>query len=435
MRPITIEFINHACVIIDTGSARILCDPWLSGSAFDNGWDLLVATGLTINDLDFTHIWLSHEHPDHFCPAELKRLAEERRKNTPVLYQKTRDGRVLSFCKALGYQPVELYPFEARRLTEDTTVMCDAVAGYDSWLHVDSPGGSVFNANDCRLWNPADLKEIKDKIGYLDLLMTQFGYANWAGNPDDDDSPKRAAAKSLRQVQAQVEYLAPKRVLPFASFVWFSHKENHFWNRRAVRVHDVVPKLEALGTKPVVMFPGDHWRLGDPFDNQAALAHWDRAYKAVDGRYLHEAEPLDLSALQKTFEGMRNRLKQRNDWEAIMALKYSGDLPASLVYLTDLGQAASFDIAEGLGEIDSPPEDCDVRLGSAALNYLMKYNWGRGTVTINGRFEANYKTLWRFFRQTRINYANNIGQFYPENLCREEVLNSRSFIMELVGDY
>ena len=49
-----IRFINHACFIIDTGPIKILCDPWLTGSVFQDGWDLLVPTGKSIEELEFT---------------------------------------------------------------------------------------------------------------------------------------------------------------------------------------------------------------------------------------------------------------------------------------------------------------------------------------------------------------------------------------------
>jgi L-ascorbate metabolism protein UlaG (beta-lactamase superfamily) len=93
----SIEFVNHACVIIDTGHERILTDPWLGGTAFDDGWSLVAETGRTINDLDFSHIWISHEHPDHFSPRDLKALAPERIAKTPLFYQRTPDGKVAAF--------------------------------------------------------------------------------------------------------------------------------------------------------------------------------------------------------------------------------------------------------------------------------------------------------------------------------------------------
>jgi hypothetical protein len=101
--------------------------------------------------------------------------------------------------------------------------------------------------------------------------------------------------------------------------------------------------------------------------------------------------------------------------------------------LTDHGRSVAFDIVDGLQPANMQRGDCDICLSSEALAYVMNYDWGRGTVTINGRFEASYKTLWRFFRQTKICYANNIGKRYPESLTRAEVMSDYSFILELVS--
>ena len=70
----TIEFVNHASVLINYGKIGILSDPWYSQSVFHNGWRLLYENREEYIDkvLDnTTHIYLSHEHPDHFNPAYL----------------------------------------------------------------------------------------------------------------------------------------------------------------------------------------------------------------------------------------------------------------------------------------------------------------------------------------------------------------------------
>ena len=62
-----LQFLNHASVKVITDKVRITSDPWYSGAAFNNGWDL-IRTGGDLIDIgsDATHFWLSHEHPDHF---------------------------------------------------------------------------------------------------------------------------------------------------------------------------------------------------------------------------------------------------------------------------------------------------------------------------------------------------------------------------------
>ena len=37
-----LEFVNHASYVLESGGVRLLCDPWLEGTAFNDGWALLV---------------------------------------------------------------------------------------------------------------------------------------------------------------------------------------------------------------------------------------------------------------------------------------------------------------------------------------------------------------------------------------------------------
>src|SRR5438046_2929722 len=104
-----ITLINHACVKIALCDVVILCDPWLSGPAFNNGWDLMIPTPINLDAVmaGVTHIWVSHEHPDHFAPKFFIDIAP-RYSSIPVLFQKTRDRRVASFVESRGFAVTEL---------------------------------------------------------------------------------------------------------------------------------------------------------------------------------------------------------------------------------------------------------------------------------------------------------------------------------------
>ena len=65
----SIQFINHASVVIKHDDVALLSDPWYQGDAFHKGWNLLhELNDSEIQELleQITHIWISHEHPDHF---------------------------------------------------------------------------------------------------------------------------------------------------------------------------------------------------------------------------------------------------------------------------------------------------------------------------------------------------------------------------------
>ena len=73
-----IQFINHASLLVRCGSVSLLSDPEHPGDAFHKGWSLIhelqdeeIYTLLS----DVSHIWISHEHPDHFSISFSRSLA------------------------------------------------------------------------------------------------------------------------------------------------------------------------------------------------------------------------------------------------------------------------------------------------------------------------------------------------------------------------
>ena len=115
-----IKFIQHASIIIDCGKNKILCDPWFTGTAFNDGWKSIHDSEVNINDLDFNYIWFSHEHPDHFSVPDLKKL---KRKDIKILYQETIDNKVRDYCTNAGFEVIELKPFEKTKLDYDLVIV------------------------------------------------------------------------------------------------------------------------------------------------------------------------------------------------------------------------------------------------------------------------------------------------------------------------
>ena len=99
-----IEFVNHASVIYHHKRISLISDPWIEGAVFNNGWNLLAPTKFKYPDFEkITHIWFSHEHPDHFFPPNIREIDNEHRKNITVIFQKTGDGKVLDFLRRRGF--------------------------------------------------------------------------------------------------------------------------------------------------------------------------------------------------------------------------------------------------------------------------------------------------------------------------------------------
>ena len=200
------------------------------------------------------------------------------------------------------------------------------------------------------------------------------------------------------------------------------HWRNAYMNRHMNRVRSVTQVVRESGAEPIVMFPGDTWTIGDANHTEDACIRWDAAYEDVALREREHASSVSFETLKASFEAYVARLRRKNDWRAVEDFAARGELPATHILLWDYDSCVTFDILNGLREIGSPPGGWDVAMHSESLLNVLQNEWGRGTLTVNGRFHVNYGNVWRFWRQTQIAYANNVGLRFPDTLPHETLL-------------
>jgi hypothetical protein len=407
-----ITFINHACVKISVGDATILCDPWLDGPAFNFGWDLLIKTPLDRDAVmqDVTHIWLSHEHPDHFAPKFFNEIAARYAPSVPVLFQRTRDRRVLSFLRSRGFTVIEL-PDRKPQTIAGLQVTCGVDDFYDSWLHVSDGRHSVLNLNDCNLADPAELRAIARLTGPLDLLFTQFSYAAWKGGRANAYLRARAADRKLAAVAAQTRTLRPRWVVPFASFIYFSNRENAYLNDSVNTPEAAREVIAAAGAQPMILFPGDHWTVDEPHDDGPARAAYRRLYASLSTLPLREpGDSVPLSRLEREFASYRDRVYAQNSPALIRLLRR---IPALGVFrplkirLTDLDEVVSVSVVDGFRGLPKSPED--VSMHSSSLSFIFNNPFGFDTLAVNGRFEATPQGFGRMTKSLAIGSLNAMG--------------------------
>lgn len=410
-----LEFVNHSSFVLEARGVRLICDPWLDGHAFDRSWGLLSPSAFRIEDFArITHVWFSHEHPDHFHPPTLQRIPPEVRARITVLFQETRDRKVVEHCKSLGFGDVRELPDEEWvEIAPGVRVLCVSIGGFqDSWLCVRTPERTLLNLNDGFLTQRERIERVARAVGSVDVLATQFSISGWDGNAEELDRRRRGARTMLARAVAQCLTLKPRFVLPLASFVWFCHEENAYMNDAVLPIGEVERELAAsTDARPVLLYPGDEWTVGAEHDNTPAIARYEADQASLPSRPLQRGAPVSPDALveqSREFvrqmahgsdplrlrvhwarQSVRRARKRRPLGHAAAAALFAQRVARpekALVHVIDHAQAYAFDPEKGLLALAIPGERCHVELTSAALHSALRFLWGGETLLFAARF-------------------------------------------------
>jgi len=403
MKRNVLTFINHACFTIQNESALLLVDPWLEGPAFNNGWSLLDQstsnTGM-VDQLERSrlpvYIWYSHEHPDHFSVSFIKKLKESFQGKVTFLFRPTLDKRLQGFLQRNAFDVIECAAGVPVALGHDMRITVFPHSDGDSWCVINCGGRTILNLNDCVLASVEDCKAVRRKAEpiapRIDFLFTQFGYANWVGNPDQSALRKSAAHEKINRIALQIAYLKPQVVVPFASFVYFSHPENAYHNAEQNTPQTIIeaPQLAAAAQIIRFMQPGGIIDLDD--DNAASLApaskravaHWMTLRKRC--ALLPAQGPLPLDDIKVAFEKYREVVST-----GLLGLpgllELSGRIRPLAIHLMDLQQTVQVSYRDGLKVLDhSPP--VHISMASSSAIFLFKNEYGCNTTHVNGRFHS-----------------------------------------------
>ena len=419
-----IEFVNHSSFVLRHTNVVLMIDPWLDGRVFNNGWDFIAPTKFRYEDFEsVTHIWFSHEHPDHFFPPNIAKIKEEHRANITVLFQFTLDKRVLAYCKKMGFKDVkEIRPDEVVRLGDDFDFMCEHYQEGDSWMLARSKDLTIFNTNDCGIRDKNEAQRIAKKVGKVDVLLTQFSYAYWAGNKDQREFRRKVADDKLDGLKFQCDYFKPRIVIPIASFIWFCHEENFYLNdevNRPQKVYDYI--AQQTEAEPVMLHPGDRYMPFGENPSKQAIERYNADFERIlKGENLVKNAAVEHEELEKqSLTFVQNLVNDFGMWSRL--------LKPCTIWLSDKGKAYRLSLEKGLKPIELNESQCDASLSSESLLFNFKFPWGNDTLGINGRYQrpsgGNYSRFYNFFRYNQLKSRGiKIGLGYFSGMAMRKVL-------------
>ena len=389
----SIQFINHASVIIKGNNISVLSDPWYQGDAFHKGWNLLCETSddQILDVLNHvTHIWISHEHPDHFSIPFFKRFSKQiNERKIKILFQETKDKRVVQFLKNLSIDYFELKDNIDLKLDDHFSVTCIKDGFYDSALLVTHENEKILNLNDCDVTTQNKAKEIFSKTGEVDVLLTQFSYAAWKGGVANKKWRVEAALEKLQTVGLQISIFKPKFVIPFASFVYFSNQENSYLNDSINKPKDVVERLKDSISHIIILKPNGIFSGNDEADsNTRAIEFWTQKYAEIEQKKLNVYDTVNEELICESFKRYCDRIAIKNNMTFIAMIRSISPIPifnAVVVKVLDLSITLKFDyVAKKIEQTAEVPMIC---LQSESLNYLFNNSFGFDTLTVNACFE------------------------------------------------
>ncbi len=406
-----ITFLNHASYILKTEKSSVLFDPYLSGTAFNNGWKLLNEEEHNVTDINY--IFYSHEHPDHFQVDFLKNNFTQNRDEITILYQETYDKRVKKFCTNLGYTFIELPDKKELKISNDFDIICGKVPFYDSWVMIKDGNQNVLNVNDCVLEDPSLVHNIKKytKNADIDVLFTQFSYASFS----DPENRSYRARKQLETIKLQNDVLSPKNIIPFASFIYFAHEENFYMND-SINTPEVVEDYinKNLNVDSIWLKPNENWVVGDNKDNEESINYWMEFYSNLQTLpKIKSLKTYSLNELEEKYASYFKKIKSRNNFILVYIYNLIFGKKVSL-YLHDIDKHIEIGLLSGIKAINNNTEKY-IKLHTESLAFIFDFDFGIDTFAVAARFESSEDIFNDFTKTFAIGELNNTGKFLKFN--------------------
>ena len=411
-----LEFINHSGIAITQDGKSIAVDPWVEGNVFNNSWSLLTRTSEnsinTVRESDF--IWFSHEHPDHFNPPNIPLFG----KNKNFIFQKTKDKRVVNFLRKYSNNIFELKSGENFQISKNFSIEACPFQDLDSYCVIKAGNKTILNLNDCQIKSEGELKEIKRKIGTIDLLMAQFSYAIGNTNRNEKALREKNAKEILENLNRIIFSLKPEFFLPFASFSFFSHKENFYLNDSINKIDKSVNFLEKSNpnTKILCFYPGDTWNFDKSWNNDIPINKYKKDYSKISesSSEIKEIKDIKIDSLIEISRKYILQIKKNNNMFDLYNL-FNKKYYSIIFKVTDLKLNLIFDYKNGIVEknISNPLKQyCEI--SSDSLYQLFSSGYGFDALLIGGRYETDkegFKALKKIFKFQAKNYQNHFYNF------------------------
>ncbi len=298
---ITVTYIGHACMLMESGGTRILMDPWLTDPAYHNAWWHFPPLEVTPRDLGpIDYIYISHEHADHFDPASLSQLD----KSAKILIARYRRRRFHDRIRALGFSDIQELEFGQTYSLNGSGLSVRLIPPDRPWddsaILVKDRDTTVLNVNDCHL-DDATLERL-GREERIDLTFLTFtGASQYPGCfefPLGSKIERWRASKEahLDEFVSWARLLRARQAVPAAGNYALLAPEQLFLNtpnyvntpaEAIERLARVAPEIEGLQ-----MNPGDVWLPDGTLRRYRPAPDWSRRMELIEALSRQHADKI-----------------------------------------------------------------------------------------------------------------------------------------------
>ena len=410
-----LKFLNHASYLLESNKSILLFDPWYEKGAFNNGWQLYYqeikneeVIKFLKNSCKEIYIWISHEHSDHFNIPFIKSLKSLNLK--PIfLFHQTVDKRVFNYLKNNNFNVYECINGKIFYIDSNLKLITYRYSRLDSLCITNFYNLNILNLNDCVIKNQEQAQKIYSKFPSeyknIDILFTQFGYAQWVGREIDKELRYKYAKEKLARIFHQNKVFNPRSIIPFASFVYFSKKDNYYMNEQQNGIKEIRTSkfLSEIQTKIYFMKPNQTLDLKENFVDELckksskAEEFWKHQIQKIKEKKCKIIIP-ESSDLKKIIQLAREYIYKIN--METLYISYLTEyfqilnIRSLKVYIYDLKYYFSLSYINGFTmEKDLSIKDCDLIIHSNEMHFILKNEFGWNTINVSGSLKVNEKNL------------------------------------------
>jgi hypothetical protein len=238
-----VRTLGHACLAVFRDGERplLLTDPWLVGSVYWRSWWLQhYPTAEEIDWLATTaHVYVTHEHPDHFHLPSIRRLGA----GPAYLFPSLAERGYLGYLSERGFRAEAAPPRRWLALGDGVSILSMPMWNDDSLLMIDTPNALILNLNDAKPLPPVlrAVRRVADRIDKPRVLLCSYSPASVVNSFLDDNG-----VVSLRPARHYVDYacrlcdrLGVDHFLPFASQAVFCRVDSIWANAYSTTYDDL----------------------------------------------------------------------------------------------------------------------------------------------------------------------------------------------------